>query len=312
MSLSRFDDGALWHPKAVEAGEDAANLWMRSIIYANRYSTDGLIRTAAIAGFTSKPPKVVAALIASLVTVRLWDVEPGVGWRIHDFLDWNDSRTQKDDRAAAISATRSAAGKAGNRKRWGAKADSNDIANPSQNDRKDIADSDARTSQDDRPSPSVPFRTVPSPTGEEIRTQSVADGLGKTVAPTTPARRPHLDIAPPADGTPAAIALAAILRAPILAAIVVRPCELAAAITSGAYPAVDVVREIAAAEAWMTANPRNAKKDGARFLNGWLTKAQERAPRVPTHAPPVAVEEHDPIEIARQEYRSRLGLAVAS
>jgi len=142
----------------------------------------------------------------------------------------------------------------------------------------------------------------------------VADGPGKTVAPTTPpARRPHLDAVAPIDGTPAADALAAILRAPILAAIVARPHELAAAITSGAYPALDVAREIAAAEAWMTANPRNAKKDGARFLNGWLTRAQENAPRLPVGRPPPAapIDAHDPIEAARQRYRAELR-AVAS
>ena len=65
--------------------------------------------------------------------------------------------------------------------------------------------------------------------------------------------------------------------------------RLAVAVTGGAYPALDVPREIAAADAWLVANPKNKKSDGARFLNGWLARAQERAPRVDgRHATPVA------------------------
>ena len=52
------------------------------------------------------------------------------------------------------------------------------------------------------------------------------------------------------------------------------------AIGGEAYPAVDVAREIFAAEAWLVANPKNRKSDGPRFLTSWLTTAQNRAPRV--------------------------------
>lgn len=48
-----------------------------------------------------------------------------------------------------------------------------------------------------------------------------------------------------------------------------------------AYPAVDITQELAKAAAWLKANPKNQKKNYARFLNGWLMKAQDRAPRAP-------------------------------
>ena len=53
-------------------------------------------------------------------------------------------------------------------------------------------------------------------------------------------------------------------------------CEYAAA-----YPGVDVVRELAQARAWCLSNPRQRKtKNGVRrFLNSWLDRAQNRAPR---------------------------------
>ena len=57
-----------------------------------------------------------------------------------------------------------------------------------------------------------------------------------------------------------------------------------------AYPAIDVKQEIARAEAWLLANQKNRKSDYLRFLTNWLSRAQDRAPRVddskrraPTH-----------------------------
>lgn len=47
-----------------------------------------------------------------------------------------------------------------------------------------------------------------------------------------------------------------------------------------AYPAVDIPIELNAAAAWIVANPSNKKSNYARFLNAWLKKAQDRAPRV--------------------------------
>lgn len=47
-----------------------------------------------------------------------------------------------------------------------------------------------------------------------------------------------------------------------------------------AYPAISIERELAAAAAWLMANPKNRKSNYARFLGGWLSKSQDRAPRV--------------------------------
>lgn len=49
-----------------------------------------------------------------------------------------------------------------------------------------------------------------------------------------------------------------------------------------AYPAVDVEIEINKAAAWLITNPRNKKSNYERFLNGWLSRAQDRAPRAST------------------------------
>ena len=46
------------------------------------------------------------------------------------------------------------------------------------------------------------------------------------------------------------------------------------------YPAIDVREEIRRAKAWLLANPRNAKKDWKRFINMWLSRAQDRAKKI--------------------------------
>lgn len=55
-----------------------------------------------------------------------------------------------------------------------------------------------------------------------------------------------------------------------------------------AYPAISIDTELAKAAAWLIANPSNVKKNYARFLTNWLSRAQEKAPtkqQVPAKAP---------------------------
>lgn len=47
---------------------------------------------------------------------------------------------------------------------------------------------------------------------------------------------------------------------------------------AAAYPAINVSAEILKAAAWLDANPANKKSDYKRFLNGWLTRSQDKAP----------------------------------
>jgi uncharacterized protein YdaU (DUF1376 family) len=47
-----------------------------------------------------------------------------------------------------------------------------------------------------------------------------------------------------------------------------------------AYPALNIEVELSKAAAWILSNPKNTKKQWARFINGWLSRAQDKAPRV--------------------------------
>lgn len=154
-----------------------------------------------------------------------------------------------------------------------------------------------------RPVPSRPETTSPSTSAaddagastsagaprEPVKAPMGGDGTGGAQGGATKLRKaPKTDEPAPLPGTPAAAALEALRGSPTLRGIVDRPNALAATVTSGAFPAVDVPAEIRRAEAWLFANPANAKSNGARFLTGWLTRAQGRAPRVAGHAPAAA------------------------
>ena len=47
-----------------------------------------------------------------------------------------------------------------------------------------------------------------------------------------------------------------------------------------AYPALSLDAELARAASWILANPKNRKKNYARYLTNWLSRAQDTAPRV--------------------------------
>jgi hypothetical protein len=104
-----LDDQFFDHPKALAAGEDAANLFVRGLAWAHRHNT-GLIPKTAVATFTAR--KNVAALVAKLTAVApgfdnpLW-VDEGSHYRIHDWEIRNAKSIAKRD-----------AGKKGARARW--------------------------------------------------------------------------------------------------------------------------------------------------------------------------------------------------
>jgi len=51
-----------------------------------------------------------------------------------------------------------------------------------------------------------------------------------------------------------------------------------------AYPAVNLETETSKAISWLISNPKNKKSDFKRFLNNWMRRAQDRAPRVEPQA----------------------------
>lgn len=68
---------------------------MRAIIYCARYDTDGLVTRSALSIIKRGIPKVYEK-VDRLVSVGRWSTNPTGGWLIHDFLEFNLSKAQRD------------------------------------------------------------------------------------------------------------------------------------------------------------------------------------------------------------------------
>lgn len=101
MSWARFDDGYLENPKVEAAGPLAEHLDMRGIIYCARNETDGRVTKSALRRLSFGLSR-VEQRVNALVQSGRWTVHPNGGWLIHDFLEYNPSKAQKNaDRAKA-------------------------------------------------------------------------------------------------------------------------------------------------------------------------------------------------------------------
>ena len=89
-----LDDLFYEHPKALAAGEDAANLFPRILAWAHRHNT-GRIPKVAVGGLTKKRS---APLVASLVRVGLLH-DSGECWEIHDWAVRNAKSSARREHA---------------------------------------------------------------------------------------------------------------------------------------------------------------------------------------------------------------------
>ena len=92
MSWVRIHDGALGHPK-ITGLIDLRNpftLWVWGLTHCQMHLTDGLIVRDAIQKSALKAAE-------ELVRRRLWEGHD-LGWKVHDYLRWNDCREKVVDR----------------------------------------------------------------------------------------------------------------------------------------------------------------------------------------------------------------------
>lgn len=85
MAYVRIHNGALTHPKIVGLPDKAFRLWVWGLSYCQMHLTDGLIPSVAL-------ERGVGSQAGVLITANLWEMDQA-GWRVHDYLDWNDARS---------------------------------------------------------------------------------------------------------------------------------------------------------------------------------------------------------------------------
>lgn len=105
MAWVRIHDGAMQSMKIALLSHSAFRLWVRGLCYCQTALTDGLIPSVALRDMGART-KDVSMLSTVLVpdTCPLWEAIDGFGFRVHDYLDWNDSRETVLERQAAAKA----------------------------------------------------------------------------------------------------------------------------------------------------------------------------------------------------------------
>lgn len=93
MAWVRIHDGAMQNLKVTTLTDSAFRLWIRGLCYCQSALTDGLIPDQALRDMGAKR-KDVDTLASVRVEGRgpLWEKVTGFGYKVHDYLDWNDCR----------------------------------------------------------------------------------------------------------------------------------------------------------------------------------------------------------------------------
>ena len=187
MTWAKVDDGFLDHPKVLVAGEEAANLYLRGLVWCCKHLTDGAIPREALRTLTAR--RDAGALAVKLVAAGLWEVD-GNGWRVHDFHDHNPTAAEVKARRSELSAKRSEAGKLGGIRSGQVRGGE---ANGKQTGSKGQANAEA--SAEAKRSP-VPSRPVPVPVQPQSATRSDAGVRAREAGRGEGAPPPRAETAP--------------------------------------------------------------------------------------------------------------------
>ncbi len=109
MSWLILDDQILRHPKFVRAhrlaGSSAIHLWLGFDAYCKQHKSDGLVPADMIATVDGPDKRWRRRALEALLAVGLLERD-GDDLRLHDFLDWNESREEIASKEEARRASR--------------------------------------------------------------------------------------------------------------------------------------------------------------------------------------------------------------
>lgn len=96
MPFIRLSDNYIDHPKFIVLSDRAFRLWHEGMAYCRKHQTDGLIPALALNGFRYAKKDAVKEL--SVTEAPLWETVEAFGFRVHDYLEWNDCREVEQKR----------------------------------------------------------------------------------------------------------------------------------------------------------------------------------------------------------------------
>lgn len=110
MPWAGFDDKFPKHPKIIRLSDQAFRLHVSGICYVAEHLTDGLVDADMVPLLM---PRYRPRYLTELVERAIW-VQHGQVYVIHDYLDWNPSRAQVEERREQ----KRKAGRKGAQLRW--------------------------------------------------------------------------------------------------------------------------------------------------------------------------------------------------
>lgn len=244
MSWVRSDDNEPNHPKIFRAGAAAYGFFQAAKCYCSRNLTDGFVPVGDLSlvlpGLTFKQ---AVKLSMRLVECGLFEKEDA-GYRVHDYLHYNPSRSEILERRA----TRAASGRLGGLRSADARRTTEEAIREASASAHPQAV--AWTTFEPRPGPARPI-----PEKKEPR---VAENGSSP---------------PPTFQIPGSIE-AALSKCPTLGPALHNPRFWQAQVRS--KPGVNFAAELLQAESWVVANPQRApKKSVPAFMNRWFGRAYE-------------------------------------
>lgn len=150
MTWVRIDDGFADHPKICGLSDAAFRLHVHAFCYASRQLTDGFIPVRWLTGGRGKEPKAVQIL----VDAGLWEATDG-GYRIHDYLKYQQSRETVEINRMQLHAVRSEAGRRGGLASQAKQANGKQTASKQDNQ---LLDKQNKQTPSPIPSPPIPER----------------------------------------------------------------------------------------------------------------------------------------------------------
>lgn len=147
MTWAKIDDQLAFHPKAVQAGNEALGMWVRAMSYSCQMLTGGFIAKDMAVAFGG------VKVAQRLVDARLWHEVDG-GYQFHDWDEYQPCAETEKAKREQTKAARSQAGKAGAKARWNGKDKPEPMANDMANGMaKPMAKPMANAWQNDAPEP---------------------------------------------------------------------------------------------------------------------------------------------------------------
>jgi len=108
MSWIMLDDNFPDHPKVAGLSNEAYRLFVDGLCHCGRYRTDGWIQNSAISRLAAKFRR-AQAVVDELVTADLWHRDEHDGYIVHEYLVYQLSAKEIDERRQK----RAAAGRRG-------------------------------------------------------------------------------------------------------------------------------------------------------------------------------------------------------